>query len=54
MVTDLRDSIRIRIQSIDGKTVDMSGWYFTISHGSSEKSEQQIITTNHWGKKHTF
>ncbi len=54
MASSLRDSVRIRIQSTDGKTVDMSGWYFTISHGGSEKSERQIVTTNQWGKKNTF
>ncbi|MBL7010700.1 MAG: hypothetical protein ISR82_05715 [Candidatus Marinimicrobia bacterium] len=32
----LRDSIRIRVQSTDGKVRDMNGWYFTISSGSSK------------------
>ena len=32
MTTALRDSIRIRVKSIDGKVKDMSGWYFTINH----------------------
>lgn len=54
MASSLRDSVRIRVQSTDGKTVDMNGWYFTISHGDSEKSERKIVTTNHWGKKNTF
>ena len=32
MTESLRDSIRIRVKSSDGKTIDMSGWYFTINH----------------------
>ena len=32
MIESLRDSIRIRVKSSDGKTIDMSGWYFTINH----------------------
>ena len=48
MATALRDSIRIRVKSIDGKTRDMSGWYFTISHGSSSKSDKRIISNLKW------
>jgi hypothetical protein len=36
MTTALRDSIRIRVKSIDGKVKDMSGWYFSISHSSGK------------------
>ena len=32
MAESLRDSIRIRVKSSDKKTIDMSGWYFTINH----------------------
>ena len=32
MTESLRDSIRIRVKSSDKKTIDMSGWYFTINH----------------------
>ena len=38
-----KDSIRIRISSINGKTRDMSGWYFKINLGSSEISNKKII-----------
>ena len=48
MATALRDSIRIRVKSTDGKTRDMSGWYFTISHGSSSKSDKRIISNLKW------
>ena len=36
MKESLRDSIRIRVKSSDGKTVDMSGWYFTINHSAGK------------------
>ena len=36
MKESLRDSIRIRVKSPDGKTVDMSGWYFTINHSAGK------------------
>jgi hypothetical protein len=36
MEVSLRDSIRIRVKSIDEKTVDMSGWYFTIKHSAGK------------------
>ena len=36
MEVSLRDSIRIRVKSIDEKTVDMSGWYFTINHSAGK------------------
>lgn len=53
MASSLRDSIRIRVQSIDGKVVDINGWYFSISHDNSEKSEKQIIS-DQWEKKNSF
>jgi len=34
--TSLRDSVRIRVKSTDGKVRDMNGWYFTISNGSGK------------------
>ena len=44
MATALRDSIRIRVKSTDGKTRDMSGWYFTISHSSGKiQSVSEIV-----------
>ncbi|MDP6339492.1 MAG: hypothetical protein QF842_04085 [Candidatus Marinimicrobia bacterium] len=36
MSTSLRDSVRIRVKSTDGKVRDISGWYFTISHSNSK------------------
>ena len=49
MAESLRDSIRIRIKSTNGKTRDMSGWYFEISHGgSSEVSTKKVITEFIW------
>ncbi|MFL3024602.1 MAG: hypothetical protein ACJZ1P_01890 [Candidatus Neomarinimicrobiota bacterium] len=36
MEKSLRDSIRLRVKSPDGKTVDMSGWYFTINHSAGK------------------
>ena len=36
-----KDSVRIRVKSTDGKTRDMSGWYFSIS----DKSQSQIPET---------
>ena len=48
MAIALRDSIRIRVKSTDGKTRDMSGWYFTISHGNSSKSDKRIISDLKW------
>jgi len=40
----LRDSVRIRVKSTDGKTRDMSGWYFTISHSSGKiQSVSEIV-----------
>jgi hypothetical protein len=38
MKVSLRDSIRLRVKSPDGKTVDMSGWYFTINHSAGKTS----------------
>jgi len=44
MATALRDSVRIRVKSTDGKTRDMSGWYFTISHSSGKiQSVSEIV-----------
>jgi len=49
MAEGLRDSIRIRIKSSDGKIRDMSGWYFKISHGGgSEVSSKNAITEFIW------
>ena len=49
MAEGLRDSIRIRVKSTNGKTRDMSGWYFEISHGgSSEASAKKVITEFIW------
>ncbi len=39
-----KDSVRIRISSTNGKTRDMSGWYFKINLGSSEVSNKKIIS----------
>ena len=35
-----KDSVRIRIKSTDGKTRDMSGWYFSITEKSSSSSPE--------------
>jgi len=44
MAVALRDSVRIRVVSTDGKTRDMSGWYFTISHSSGKiQSVSEIV-----------
>lgn len=44
MSISLRDSVRIRVKSTDGKTRDMSGWYFTISHSSGKiQSVSEIV-----------
>jgi len=44
MAVALRDSVRIRVKSTDGKTRDMSGWYFTISHSSGKiQSVSEIV-----------
>ena len=47
MTESLRDSIRIRVKSSDGKTIDMSGWYFTINHRAgkitSNSNKQKLI-----------
>ena len=49
MTEALRDSIRIRIKSSDGKVRDMSGWYFKISHGGgSAVSSKSAITEFIW------
>ncbi|MBT3479192.1 MAG: hypothetical protein HN915_05170 [Candidatus Marinimicrobia bacterium] len=49
MESSLRDSIRIRIKSTDGKVRDMNGWYFTISHSSGKIRVNSTIAQ--WGKK---
>ncbi len=36
MAESLRDSVRIRVKHTGSSVVDMSGWYFTISHASSK------------------
>ena len=48
MEKSLRDSIRLRVKSADGKTVDMSGWYFTINHSvgkiaNNNKNNRKLI-----------
>ena len=44
-----KDSIRIRISSINGKTRDMSGWYFKINHGGGgEVSSKNVINEFIW------
>ena len=48
MEKSLRDSIRLRVKSPDGKTVDMSGWYFTINHSvgkiaNNNKNNRKLI-----------
>ena len=49
MAEGLRDSIRIRIKSSDGKVRDMSGWYFKIDHGGGgEVSSKNVINEFFW------
>ena len=49
MTEGLRDSIRIRIKSSDGKVRDMSGWYFKIDHGGGgEVSSKNVINEFFW------
>jgi len=54
MEASLRDSVRIRIQSTDGKTVDMSGWYFSISHGGSQESNSEVVSITKQKRKTMF
>jgi hypothetical protein len=52
MEKSLRDSIRLRIKSPDGKTVDMSGWYFTINHSAGKiVTKNNKIKMNKWSLK---
>ena len=48
MEKSLRDSIRLSVKSPEGKTVDMSGWYFTINHSdgkiaNNNKNNRKLI-----------
>ena len=47
MSSSKKDSVRIRVKSSDGKTRDMSGWFFSLFVNSSsidpEKNSNQII-----------
>ena len=53
MEKSLRDSIRLRVKSPDGKTVDMSGWYFTINHsaGKIANNNKNNIKLIEWSLK---
>ena len=47
--SSLKDSIRIRIKSTDGKVRDMSGWYFSLtSGGGGSQSIEDIAIDNIW------
>ncbi len=50
MAASLRDSVRIRVKSTDGKVRDMSGWYFTISQSSGKIQNNSKIV--HLRRKH--
>ena len=52
MTESLRDSIRIRVKSSDGKTIDMSGWYFTINHRAGKiTSNSNKLKLINWSLK---
>ena len=52
MNLSLRDSIRLRVKSPDGKTIDMSGWYFTINHSAGKiSSNNNKIKLIDWSLK---
>ena len=47
--TSMKDSIRIRIKSSDGKVRDMSGWYFSLtSGGGGSQAIEDIAIDNIW------
>ena len=46
--SSLRDSIRIRVKSTDGKVRDMSGWYFSITDGGGSEAKTEIAIDNIW------
>ena len=44
-LSSTKDSLRIRVKSSDGKTRDMSGWYFSITEKSSSILSEQNAST---------
>ena len=44
-LSSAKDSLRIRVKSSDGKTRDMSGWYFSVTEKSSSILSEQNAST---------